>query len=99
MQLSLLLTKDKTSFIPYFCNEDSEENEFKWQKYGDEVMQEMLDHIMIAQLLEQNLTLFYGGPVHRDQKEPQDLCLRCTWWPRKAWKHWTCRTGNGTSSK
>ncbi len=53
------------NFILYFQNEESEDNTFKWPKYGDEVTQEMLDHFMIAQLLEQNLTLFYGGLTGR----------------------------------
>ena len=58
-------SNDKTNFILYFQNDDSEDNGFKWPKYGDEVTQEMLDHFMIAQLLEQNLTLFYGGLTGR----------------------------------
>ena len=57
--------KKLSNFTLYFQNEDSEDNTFKWPKYGDEVTQEMLDHFMIAQLMEQNLTLFYGGLTGR----------------------------------
>ncbi|KAK3751293.1 hypothetical protein QZH41_012193, partial [Actinostola sp. cb2023] len=32
-----------------------------WPKLGDTVDEQMLDHFMISQILEQNLTLFYGG--------------------------------------
>ena len=62
---TLLEILDILNFVLSFQNEESEDNSFKWPKYGDEVTQEMLDHFMIAQLMEQNLTLFYGGLTGR----------------------------------
>ncbi|XP_032220168.2 uncharacterized protein LOC5519451 [Nematostella vectensis] len=45
--------------------EEEKEEEVGWPKAGDTVDQQMLDHFMISQILEQNLTLFYGGLMGR----------------------------------
>lgn len=40
---------------------EEEEGELTFPSAGDTVDQQMLDRLMISQILEQNLTLFYGG--------------------------------------
>lgn len=48
----------KPFIIPFIYLQNINEG---WPKLGDTVDQQMLDHMMISQILEQNLTLFYGG--------------------------------------
>ncbi|KAL9975634.1 hypothetical protein ACROYT_G012817 [Oculina patagonica] len=49
--------------------EDKEEVEYDLPKPGDTVDQQLLDRFMISQILEQNLTLFYGGLAGRPGKQ------------------------------
>lgn len=49
--------------------EDKEQVEYDLPKPGDTVDQQLLDRFMISQILEQNLTLFYGGLSGRPGKQ------------------------------
>lgn len=50
-------------------SEEKEQVEYDLPKPGDTVDQQLLDRFMISQILEQNLTLFYGGLAGRPGKQ------------------------------
>jgi len=62
----LIPSSGNDEIAPY---EDKEQVEYDLPKPGDTVDQQLLDRFMISQILEQNLTLFYGGLAGRPGKQ------------------------------